>query len=165
VAERNKVIPRADHVAFVVDGELVAANSERYSAVADIFHLAQSLIQSQAIGKATSVQIVWAKWDLIQTSIDAEAIAAYAAEQGRVFRKRFASKLGPITEHRIAARPAHVSSGSLPYGSGCDALLKLWAQPYRDESIAYQKGAAQQPIQRAVDRFIDSAEQSLLSAT
>jgi hypothetical protein len=119
-------IPQAQRLVLLLDGGRVASPFERNGALQAVRQTARALLDNHALGAKSVVQVVTTKIDLIVGNEEqAEIETALGAFRDRLARD-FASRLGSLTFHDIAARdpsrrfePAH----------GLDQLIADWAAP------------------------------------
>lgn len=136
VCDSLAALPRADHLAVLIDGEALAARGTSDHHIAQAQDFIQRTLQSDKCGMRTTVHIVTTKLDKLSDSSATD-------EMERDFADLLKQSVGSVRFWRIAARPM---DGSLPTVEQIGHLFASWVSethrlsasplppPGRDES-------------------------------
>jgi len=121
-----KEIVGAHRVVILVDGGRLVNPEERASALQGARQMLRVLVDNDALDVRSNVQIVTSKWDLVDASVERQAIsAALTAFQTRLSAD-FGGRVATLTYWNIAARDP---TTQMAPAFGLDALLVDWATP------------------------------------
>lgn len=132
---------RADHFIALLDGEKIA-NGLQAHAFGNLQALVRALLDAGVLGAHSLVTLLTTKWDLLESSVEHEALLAEMEER---FRKSFALRVKEITYSRVAARP---KTGDGPVG--LEGLLMRWVAVSNPLPVQILR---QSPPLRAFDRY------------
>lgn len=116
------ILKRADHVAFLIDGEKTVNRQERQGAFSSVDALLGQCLDSGMLGSTSSVQAVVTKWDVIAAS--AASNATFVDSKLKLLAERHGARLGRLFNHKVAIRPP--GGGGIIAGHGMEELLRLW---------------------------------------
>jgi len=120
---------RANRVAFLLDGERVAAGRTRAEVFASVRGMIRAFSESSAISPTAEIQLVTTKVDLL--SAEANIAAVSALEQfEHAISSAYGSETRAVTTWRTAARDP---SGSIEAAFGVGPLLENWVASARLE--------------------------------
>ena len=117
-------IRKATMVAFIIDGERVAAPRQRMEVFASVRNIIKALVDSGNIAAQAQIQLVTTKYDLLD-----DGTMADAQLQLSEFEQRITAMLTgrfDVVTFRTAARDPN--AGSEP-ARGLDQLLRSWVRP------------------------------------
>ncbi len=141
-------VEKGDRLVLLLDGGRVADPVERAGAMQAVRQTLRAFLDGGAAGKASIVQVVTTKVDLLAH----HTAKADIDRQLSVFRQRlvadFAPRLGDLSFWEIAARDPR---GDFPPAYGVDALLADWVAP-RSAIVAYEERVT--PLQSEFDRLL-----------
>lgn len=119
-------IARAHRVVILIDGGRLANPEERASALQGARQMLRALVDNDALDARSNIQIVTTKWDLVEASVERDAIgAALTAFQTRLSAD-FCGRVAMLTYWNIASRDP---TTHMTPAYGLDALLADWATP------------------------------------
>ena len=145
------LLPRADHISFLVDGESLGKLESRQEA----YHEADMLIQSILDAGVDSAEksVIYTKWDAALEGNGADALDEFTNTLEQQLRSKCEARSGGIRFIRTAARPSHGSD--LARGKNLDQVLRTWVDSAR-RSVALPKARDAQAV-REFDRFRSSS--------
>ncbi|MBB5942854.1 hypothetical protein [Xanthomonas sp. 3307] len=126
LVSRLHEIPQACRVVVLLDGERVANPMQRSNAIHAVRQMIRALLDNDAIGRRSIVQVVTTKADLISGSKDAAAIQSHLDGFARELRRDVESRVSELTFWSVTARDP---SGQATPASGLDTLLRDWLTP------------------------------------
>ena len=126
-ARANLFLPRADHIAFLVNGEHFGDLGLRHEAHHEADMLIQSLLDAGLDGAVTS--IIYTKWDAAITGDAAESLEDFVTQFQEELLRKHGHRLGELHFVRTAARP--VPGSELIRGTGLDEVIRLWIDSAR----------------------------------
>src|ERR1035437_3129863 len=126
--KRLQILRRADHVVLVLDCGALCDTKTRQDARNYATTLLRSLVESEMIGFRSIIDIVFNKWDLVESHPQRQDSIAFLEVVEADMRNRFLSLFGALTFYRTAARPEY---GPLLPGHGVDALFSSWLRESR----------------------------------
>lgn len=122
-ASKLHVIQRADRFVLLLDGKKLMGASERHIAFNDARLILRSLLEEKLIGRWTRVDVVFAKWDVIQLGDDAPR--DFIAMIQREILSRFERSVARFKFFSVAARPETKDS---PFAFGVPDLFREWIE-------------------------------------
>jgi hypothetical protein len=124
VRSEFSVIRRADHIALLIDGDLISQKKTRYGTEQEALQLLKTLVDANLVGQGTSVGILISKYDLVaHRAKDDTAIDTFVQACKARFNEEFGQQL--IMHHLcIAAMPENAEE--LKVGYGLNELLPAW---------------------------------------
>ena len=138
---------RADHVAVVVDGDLIANSETSHGVRHTTYLLLRTLLESKTLGPTTRLEVVLSKLDRLLAQGWTEA--QFANEVIPEWTDMARSHSVDLSLHLTAARPL---GDEVPWGRGMAELLETWAG-LSDPVIAPRTVAPVPAHARAIDRF------------
>jgi hypothetical protein len=147
-----RILKRADHCLLLLDGRKLAAFEHRQKAFRGGEMLLRSLLDSEMLGKQSLVDILFTKFDLINSDVNhqAEEFLTFIEQE---LSKKFASRLARLRFHRVAARP--IQSGNIEPAYGLADIFPSWVE----ETAQQRHPRASLPTDlntgREFDRYID----------
>ena len=117
---------RADHVVFFLDCEKLISIEERQVTKNTSALWIRLCIENGMIGKKTSLEIFFSKWDIIANIEDNQEHIRFIGNVKQNIKKKFGSKVGAIEFFKIAARPEVKSK--LKKGYGINKVFPLWVE-------------------------------------
>ena len=146
-AKSHPLLPRADHIAFLVNGESLGTLELRQEAHHDTDMLIQSILDAGVDGAAKSV--IYTKWDAALKGSNPDELDAFTKTFEEELRRKHGTRLGELSFVKTAARPAPGST--LDRGMNLDEVLRIWLGSAR-RPIVEPTLAAVQAV-REFDRF------------
>ncbi|MCR1795579.1 hypothetical protein [Leptospira sp. id769339] len=116
-------IPRADRILLLLDGARIADFSERSDAMQSTRQMLRALVDNDAIGKNSIVQVVTTKIDILQNLEEYEEIGNLIEEYKEKLKNDFQNRVAELSFWEIAARDP---SKKLDLLHGVDKLLLDW---------------------------------------
>lgn len=146
-ARSHHLLPRADHIAFLVDGESLGKLESRQEAYHEADMLIQSILDAGVDTAAKSV--IYTKWDAALKGNGADVLEGFTQVHERHLRRKHGARAGELRFIRTAARPDPGSE--VDRGMNLDEVLQLWLDSAR-------RPAALPPVRdvqavREFDRF------------
>ena len=130
-ARAHQLLPRADHVAFLVDGESLGRLESRQQAYHEADMLIQSILDADVDSAAKSV--IYTKWDAALKGNGAHALEEFTKMLERQLRRKHGSRSGELPFIRTAARPDPGSE--VDRGKNLDKVLQLWLDSARRPAV------------------------------
>jgi hypothetical protein len=140
-------IPQADRIVLFIDGGKVADSTERAGTLQGSRQLLRVLLDQDAIGKTSIVQVVTSKVDVIERASDKNEIRSSLKSFQDRLTADFGPRVGKLTFWEIAARDPN---GAFAPAHGLDALLRDWLQP----AVVAAAAAAALPLTSEFDRLL-----------
>jgi hypothetical protein len=122
---RLSLIRRADHFVMLLDGEKLLQPDRRQSAKNDAIMLLRSCLDAGQLGPRSLVDVLFSKWDLIQTNKEQTESVAYINQVEASIKNQFETSFGRLRFFRIAAMK---EKGSLPIGYGIKEPFPSWVE-------------------------------------
>lgn len=122
---RFSLIRRADHFVLLLDGEKLLQHDRRQSAKNDAIMLLRSCLDAGQLGPRSLVDVLFSKWDLIETSQDKTENVAYINQVEVSIKNQFESCFGRLRFFKIAAMR---EKGNLPIGYGIKEPFPSWVE-------------------------------------
>jgi hypothetical protein len=145
-------IPQADRIVLFIDGGKVADSAEQAGTLQGSRQLLRVLLDQDAIGKASVVQVVTSKIDVIERAPDKNEIRSSLKSFQDRLSADFGPRVGKLTFWEIAARDPN---GAFAPAHGLDALLRDWLQP---AEVASSAAKAALPLTSEFDRLLVRAQ-------
>jgi hypothetical protein len=120
------ILRRTDHFVLLLDGDKLARVESRAEAATDGAALLRSCLDAEMLGRHSLVDVLFTKWDLVQSCADKSGTKAYIAHIEEEMRRRFESRVGRLRFFQVAARPAEGSE--LPFAYGLSEVLPSWVE-------------------------------------
>ncbi len=121
-AVSHPLLPRADHIAFLVDGKSLGTLSLRQAARHETDMLIQSILDA-GVDRAVK-SVIFTKWDAALKGDGADQLDEFVREFEKQIRGKHETRAGELHFIRTAARPAVGSN--LGRGTKLDEVLRLW---------------------------------------
>lgn len=141
-------ITNSDRVILLLDGGRIAKAAKRAGAIQSVRQMLRAFVDTGALGRTSSVQIVTTKIDLLSNHAEKQAID----RQLEVFRNKltsdFADRLAELSFWEISARDPN---GNFIPAYGVDKLLIDWATS-RPETVPRSK--VNIPLSSEFDRLL-----------
>jgi len=118
------ILLRADRLVILVDCERLIESRKRHQAAVEPQTLVRSFLDAEMLTRHTHVDVVFAKWDLVQTAGAGHAGLSYIDTVRAQFTERFDGRVRDLRFFYIAARP--IPAADMPIGAGLDDLFKAW---------------------------------------
>jgi len=144
------VLKRADHVVMLIDGQKLVSTRDRHQAAAEADMLLRSCLDAEMLSTNSFVDVVVAKWDIVQPALDVDDTAEYLDLIERQVHERYGSRLRRLRILRVAARPS--TESSLTPAFGLDDLLPSWLEESPDAGTTIKDAEYEMPI-REFNRF------------
>ena len=122
VAKSHPILLRADHIAFLVNGESFGDLGLRHEAHHETDMLIQSILDA-GVDKAVK-SVIYTKWDAALEGNGAAELEAFVEAFEEQIRLKHKDRAGEFRFIRTAARPAHGSS--IERGKNLDEVLRMW---------------------------------------
>ncbi len=123
---RMELIRRADVFVLLIDGEKLAAPETRRRAKNDPATLLRNCLDNGMLSASSTVDVMFTKWDIIESREDKDEIIAYVESIEEEFRRQFLPRLRSLRITRVAAQPVEAQ---LPPGYGLHGVFPSWVQP------------------------------------
>ena len=127
IARAHPFLYRADHIAFLVDGERLGTQALRQEAHHEIDMLIQSILDADVDGAVKSV--IYTKWDAALKGDGADQLDEFVETFEEDIRRRHEARTGELHFIRTAARPE--SGSELCRGKNLDEVLRIWLRSAR----------------------------------
>ena len=121
-ARSHPLLPRADHIAFLVDGESLGTLSLRQAARHETDMLIQSILDA-GVDRAVK-SVIFTKWDAALEGDGADQLDDFVRDFEEQIRHKHESRAGKLHFICTAARPA--AGSHLERGKNLDKVLRLW---------------------------------------
>ena len=118
----HPLLPRADHIAFLVNGESLGTLEYRQEAYYEADMLIQSILDAGVDTAAKSV--IYTKWDAALKGNGANALEDFTKAFEQHLRRKHGERSGELRFIRTAARPAPGSD--LGRGKNLDEVFRFW---------------------------------------
>ena len=135
----HPLLPRADHIAFLVNGESLGTREYRHEAYYEADMLIQSILDAGVDSAAKSV--IYTKWDAALEGNGADELEDFTNTLERELRSKHEARSGELRFIRTAARPARGSD--LRRGKNLDEVLRVWLGSARRPTVAPEIQAVQ----------------------
>ena len=142
-ARSHLLLPRADHIAFLVDGKSFGTLALRQAARYETDMLIQSILDA-GVDRAVK-SIIFTKWDAALQGDGADQLDAFVRVFEEQLRHKHAARAGELHFIRTAARPSVGSD--LTRGKNLDQVLQLWL------------GSTRRPIEAALPSEVPAARE------
>ncbi len=152
VEECKKItlLSRADHITILIDGKKLIKPKKKHEAFSNVRMLLRSFIDAEMVDQNTFVEIVFAKWDLIEPIIKKDkSLRDFIEIIKKDLQELVQTRVGKLTFFQIAARPEIGSD--INFGYNLDKLFKTWVQEIPERSFYYPKETDVET--REIDRF------------
>jgi hypothetical protein len=110
----------------LLDGEKLSRRENRAEVMANGTSLLRSCLDAELLGQHSLVDVLFTKWDLVESSPHKEPAEVYAALGEKQMKDRFEARVGRLRFFRIAARPHKESK--LPFAYGLSQVLPSWVE-------------------------------------
>ena len=126
-AKSHPFLHRADHIAFLVDGERFGTQALRQEAHHETDMLIQSILDADVDGAVKSV--IYTKWDAALKGDGADQLDEFVEKFEEEIRRKHEARTGEIQFIWTAARPE--SGSELCRGKNLDEVLRIWLRSAR----------------------------------
>ena len=130
-ARSHQLLPRADHIAFLVDSESLGKLESRQEAYHEADMLIQSILDAGIDSAATSV--IYTKWDAALKGNGADALEEFTKMIERQLSCKHGARSSEFRFIRTAARPDPDSE--VDRGKNLDKILQLWLDSARRPTV------------------------------
>ena len=130
-AKSHLLLPRADHISFLVDGESLGKLESRHEAYHEADMLIQSILDAGVDSAAKSV--IYTKWDAALKGNGADVLEDFTNTLEHELRSKHEVRSGELRFIRTAARP--VSGSGLDRGVNLDEVLRVWIDSARAPAV------------------------------
>jgi hypothetical protein len=117
---------RADHFVLFMDADMLSNRAERHSTKLNAIGILRGLTEVNTLTPDTFIQIVFSRWDLLESKKDVDEHKAFIEAVKADIRNRFPNSNWNIRFFEVASRP--VDGSSLEFGHGLSPLLKIWSE-------------------------------------
>lgn len=131
LVKSHQLLPRADHIAFLVDGESLGKFESRHEAYYEADMLIQSILDAGVDSAVKSV--IYTKWDAALKGNGADALEDFTNTLEQSLRSKHETRSGEICFIRTAARPDPGSE--VERGKNLDKVLQLWLGSARRPAV------------------------------
>ncbi len=118
------ILLRADRLVILVDCERLVEPRKRHQAAVEPQTLLRGFLDAEMLARHAYVDVVFAKWDLVQTAGAGHAALSYVDTVRAQFTQRFEGRVRGLRFFYVAARP--IPAADMPIGVGLDDLFKAW---------------------------------------
>ncbi len=146
-AKSHPLLPRADHIAFLVSGESLGSREYRQEAYHEADMLIQSMLDAGVDSAAKSV--IYTKWDAALEGNGADELEDFTNMLEGRLRSKHEARSGELRFIKTAARPTPGSD--LGRGKNLDEVLRVWLSSARRPPVGPEIRAIQ--AVREFDRF------------
>jgi hypothetical protein len=127
LVEESHFLKRADHFVLLFDCEKLLDNQKKQEEKNSGISLLRSCIDEGVLGKHSFIDVVFAKWDLVENNAEKEQIISFIEKQIKSnIEKRFEKKVGELHFFNVVAQPQNLVN--LPIGYGMDQLFSSWIE-------------------------------------
>jgi len=120
-AKKLRVLQRADRFVLLLDGQKLVGVSDRHIALNGTRLILRSLLEEKLVGNRTRVDIVFAKWDVIQRGDD--STSDFIERIQREILSKFEGCFARLKFFRVAARPETIEA---PFAFGVADVFSEW---------------------------------------
>ena len=128
------ILRRADHFVLLLDGDKLAQVKSRSLAASEGASLLRSCLDAEMLGRDSLVDVLFTKWDLIQSRGSQSGAEDYVAYIKETMKQRFESQVGHLRFFPVAARREEDSD--LPFAYGLDVVFPSWVEEARAHSVS-----------------------------
>ena len=121
-ARSHPLLPRADHIAFLVDGESLSDLERRHEARYGLDMLMQSVLDAEVDRAVKSV--IFTKWDAALKGDDADQLEEFVEALEEQIRRKHEPRSGELDFIKTAASPELGSP--IAHGKNLDKVLRAW---------------------------------------
>ncbi len=148
----------ADHFLLVLDCEKIVDLKKRNKVIHEAMGILRQCLDSEMLSSSCFVNVLWAKYDWIAASNDAEH-KSFLQKAMKEFQDQFASRVGKLSFTEVAARP---DRGDLKLGHGIPELLKNWVvtSPGHREMKLVPEGTGDRESEKFLDRHFNAVRGS-----
>jgi len=118
------LLMRSEGVSLLLDGERLADLDTRQLVCSNALALLDALVEVNALGQHSSVDILLSKWDCL---VEVEEATPSIEAMKEKLAKRFEAEFATLEVRELAARPEIDSE--VPAGYGMDDVFRGWLQP------------------------------------
>lgn len=152
--KRHSIFLRMDHFVLLLDGEKLCNVLQRDKVVNDASLLLRRFLDAEILGKHSLVDILFAKWDIIQVESKANPqIQEYVQSKSSEKFEKYSSSLGRLRIANVAARPDATAETSLTRGYGLSSLFKSWIEESPTSRISRERLQLENLADRQIDRY------------
>lgn len=149
----HPLLPRADHISFLVNGESLGTLEYRQEAYYEADMLMQSILDAGVDSAAKSV--IYTKWDAALKGNGADALEDFTKTLEQEICRKHGARSGELRFIRTAARPTPGSN--FGRGKNLDEVLRVWLGSARRSPVGPEVRDVQ--AVREFDRFRSSGRQ------
>ncbi len=154
-AKSHPLLLRADHIAFLVNGESFGKLDLRQEAYHETDLLIQSILDAGVDRAVTSV--IYTKWDAAGKSDGADRLDGFVSKFEEDLRRKHGTRLGELRFIKTAARPDRGSA--LDRGWNLDEVLRIWLGSARRPMLVEGSVFPSIKAVREFDRFRSAGSQ------
>ena len=153
-AQELSALRRADHLCLALDGEKISQEEQRHATYNDSRSILRSIIEARVLSPKCIIDVVFTKWDIVASAIEADSSGAIAS-----FIDRIKSTLSTSAQdfdirfHQVAARPP--KDARIPFAYGLPTLLRSWMD-HGYSKAGRQKLYSQDNSNREFSRFTEA---------
>jgi hypothetical protein len=136
------ILRRADHLVILVDGRKLRALTSRHEATASPRAFLRRCLDSGMVGRASFVDILVSKWDLVLLSGTQSDVSAHLDNWSIGIRRDLEPRVSRLRIEKIAAGALYISGLEPSYG--VDSVFPGWVEdsPFLGSSIATPRMAS-----------------------
>jgi len=154
---RLEILKRTDHLALLVNGQLLADVAQRQLPIRDARMLFRRFLECEMIGRRTAVQFIVTKWDLILSSGQADPVGALLVDFEHEMVDDYAKRIESLLFFRVAASP--VAKPELGVGYGVEPVFRHWlSETPWTVTVGDQSEIRSLAYAREADRFRSGCE-------
>ncbi len=120
------ILGRTDHFVLFLDGDKISKTESRAEVMTDGASLLRSCLDAELLGKHSLVDVLFTKWDKVQSSPDKDKTEEYIDRGEKQMKDRFEARVGRLRFFRVAARPDENST--LPFAHGLSQVFPSWIE-------------------------------------
>jgi hypothetical protein len=140
---------RANHLLLFLDSGVLCDPAKRHDHCGKVFDFVVRALQTGQVGQHTVLHLVISKCDLLPKE-SASEVLKYVESNERVFRTRFAPRVGGLNSWRLAARPVHPFEPTL---TEINEMFRVWATRATPHADTFMRPPQRSVLHRDFCRF------------
>jgi len=147
---RLELLLRADHFVLLIDGAKLARVEYRHEAHVSAASLLRSCLDADMLGAHSYVDVLFAKWDLVQPVAEKRGPKTFLKHVRSQFEDRFGGRVARLRFFEVAARP---TASDLPFGYNLDKVVPSWIEDAPCRRYFKPEFPSSFALLREIDRF------------
>lgn len=132
-SKKFELAKRADHFALFIDSDQLSDLTNRNIAKTRSIGILRSLIETNMLGENTYIEVIFSRWDLLNSKSDVEIHTKFVDSIKEEISKKFAKTHSNIAFYNLASRPVNIFS----FGYGISEIFTDWVE--KTPFICYKK--------------------------